>query len=98
MHGGIFVSILLAELAIDYFLRITSDDFYGHSNGIPGESWFFPQIVAAMFGVYFIICGTRYLKNIKYQIIHVIINLVAGAIVYTLIIFPYVVGSGIGSL
>ena len=93
---GIFVGILLAELAIDYSLRITSNDFYHHSNGVPREIWFFPQIVAAIFGMYFIICGAKYLKNIKYKIIHVVVNLIIGAIVYTLIVFPYVVGSGRG--
>lgn len=92
---GIYAGAIIIELLVDYLIRIKSENFY--SNGIPESMWFLLQILAATVGVYFIIYGAKYLKNIKHKITHVFANLIIGILFYTLIVYSYVLGLGIDS-
>lgn len=93
---SIFLSILLIELLIDYFIRIQSNDF--RYSGIPEPIWFFVHIAAAGISGYFIIIGLKYLNSTRYKITHIIVNLIIGSLLYLVTIGSYILGLGIDSL
>ena len=93
---GAFLGILFLELGVDYFLRISSDDF--RYSGIPEMAWFLIQIIAAIIAGYFIITGVKYLKNTQLKIIHLVANFVMGFLFYIVIVGLYILELGIDSL
>lgn len=93
---SIFLGILAVELAIDYSIRVLSNDF--RYSGIPEPIWFFIHIVAAGISGFFIFQGLKYLDKIHYKGIHLLVNLVLGTLAYFLITGIYILGLGIDSL
>ena len=93
---SLFLGILAAELVIDYTMRLLSNNF--RYSGIPEPIWFFIHIMAAGVSGVFIIRGLRYLDKVGYKVIHLLVNLVLGALIYILITGIYILGLGIDSL
>ncbi len=93
---SLFLGILAAELVIDYIIRSLSNDF--RYSGIPEPIWFFIHIMAAGISGFFIFRGLRYLDKVRYKTIHLLVNLILGALIYILITGIYILGLGIDSL
>jgi hypothetical protein len=60
-----FLGLLLCELFVDYFFRVSSDDFY--SSGINEQVRFLIQIIASFSGGYFLFSANKYIEGLKNQ-------------------------------
>ena len=93
---SIFLGVLFVEISIDYIIRTMSDDF--RYSGIPEATWFLIHIIAAGIGGYFIFSGLKYLDKTHHKIIHILVSLLFGIIIYIVITGLYILGLGIDSL
>jgi len=92
---GIFTSIIVIELAMDYLLRQMAGDFL--TGGFSEFYWFAIQIIAALLGSYFIISGLFLLKTPWHKILHLSGHICLGGLFYIVTVYSYIIGLGIDS-
>lgn len=90
-----FLSIIVLEILVDYGIRSSSANFY--DSGISQSVWFIPQFFAFILGGYFLSFRVRKLKNIKSKVLSISIHTILATIIYLIILYSYILGTGIDS-
>lgn len=93
---SIFVGIILITFSVDYYIRVSGDDFY--YSGLNEYLWIIALLAAIFIGGYFMIYSMKDIKNNVYKVLHLIINIVFGIAFYIISSYLYVVGFGIDSV
>jgi len=91
-----YISIILITFSIDYYIRITGEDFY--YSGLNEYFWIAAIVLAISTGGYFIIYSMKFINRKFYKIIHLVTNIVFGFVFYAVSSYLYVVGFGIDSV
>ena len=93
---SLFIGIILIIFSVDYYIRISGEDFY--YSGLNENYWAIALVVAIFAGGYFIIYSMKHIDTKIYKALHLIINITLGAAFYIISAYLYIVGLGIDSV
>ncbi len=93
---GTYTSIILITFTVDYYIRITGEDFY--YSGLNEYFLIAAVVLAISMGGYFIFHAMKYINKKIYKLIHLTANIVFGFMFYAIFSYLYVVGFGIDSI
>ncbi|VAW67120.1 hypothetical protein MNBD_GAMMA10-386, partial [hydrothermal vent metagenome] len=91
-----YISIILITFSIDYYVRITGNDFY--YSGLNEYFWVIAIVFSVLISGYFIIYSMKYINKNSYKIIHLLANAASGFMFYAISSYLYIVGFGIDSI
>jgi len=90
-----FFGGLLALIGLDYLIRYSSDNFY--QLGLNETIWFLSHILIAALVLFLFLKRAKHI-NLKSKMLFTAVLSFVGFIIYIVLVFGYVVGSGIDSL
>ena len=91
----IWIIGLLLLVAIDYFIRLNSDEYY--CLGMDETIWFMSHIILAFVAMVFLLTALRP-THWLYKLKKLILAITFGVVWYIIVIWLYVLGSGVDSL
>ncbi len=91
----VFLSIIILEIAVDFGIRSSSENFF--DSGISQSIWFIPQFIAFFLGGYLLSYRVRKLESTKSKLISIFTHSLAAMFIYLIILYSYILGTGIDS-
>ena len=92
---GVWSAGLVTVMIIDYVVRLNSDDYY--TLGIGENLWFVSHTLFGLLAAGFLLFSLKH-KETAQQIKGTLTASLSGALIYLVIVYSYIIGTGLDSL